>query len=212
MKSAFTFLLKAIVYKNEALVVLSSGASLGLTYYIDKLLIDTEIKYIILPMVVSIVGFAFFFLFILLDFGTGIYASSVVNARKENPEKNYIKSYKLWRTIWKVAGVVLICALLGVLTIFTEIIDSTYFYYFFLGSQTMIWLLACLFEFHSVGENIEKFSGSKPDIFGYLDKILEMLQLRFLESVNTIIKRKVEKIEESEENEKSDENETTTNN
>ena len=208
MKSALTFLLKAIVYKNEALVVLSSGASLGLTYYIDKLLIDTEIKYIILPMVVSIVGFAFFFLFILLDFGTGIYASSVVNARKENPEKNYIKSYKLWRTIWKVAGVVLICALLGVLTIFTEIIDSTYFYYFFLWSQTMIWLLACLFEFHSVGENIEKFSGSKPDIFGYLDKILEMLQLRFLESVNTIIKRKVEKIEESEENEKSDENET----
>ena len=196
MKSALTFLLKAIVYKNEALVVLSSGASLGLTYYIDKLLIDTEIKYIILPMVVSIVGFAFFFLFILLDFGTGIYASSVVNARKENPEKNYIKSYKLWRTIWKVAGVVLICALLGVLTIFTEIIDSTYFYYFFLWSQTMIWLLACLFEFHSVGENIEKFSGSKPDIFGYLDKILEMLQLRFLESVNTIIKRKVEKIEE----------------
>ena len=189
-------------------MVLSSGASLGLTYYIDKLLINTEIKYIILPVVVSIVGFAFFFLFILLDFGTGIYASSVANARKENPEKNYIKSYKLWRTIWKVTGVILICALLGVLTIFTEIIDSTYFYYFFLWSQTMIWLLACLFEFHSVGENIEKFSGSKPEIFGYLDKILEMLQLRFLESVNTIIKRKVEKIEESEENEKSDENET----
>ena len=114
MKSALTFLLKAVVYKNEALVVLSGGTSVGLTYYIDKILIDTEIKYIILPAVVSIVGFAFFFLFILLDFGTGVYASSVVNARKENPEKNIIKSYKLWRTIWKVAGVVLICSLLGV--------------------------------------------------------------------------------------------------
>ena len=61
MKSAITFLLKAIVYKNEALVVLSGGTSVGLTYYIDKILIDTEIKYIILPVVVSIVGFAFFF-------------------------------------------------------------------------------------------------------------------------------------------------------
>ena len=76
----------------------------------------------------------------------------------------------------------------------------------------MIWLLACLFEFHSVGENIEKFSGSKPEIFGYLDKILERLQLRFLESVNTVIRKKVEKLEEQEEINKQDENETTTNN
>ena len=212
MKSAITFLLKAVVYKNEALVVLSGGTSVGLTYYIDKLLIDTEIKYIILPAVVSIVGFAFFFLFILLDFGTGVYASSVVNSRKENPEKNFIKSYKLWRTIWKVAGVILICALLGVLTVFTEIIDSQYFYYFFLWSQTMVWVLACLFEFHSVGENIEKFSGSKPEIFSYLDRVLEALQLRFLESVNTVIRKKVNKLEEEEETDKQDENETTTNN
>ena len=204
--------MKAIVYKNEALVVVSGGTSIGLTYYTDKILIDTEIKYIILPAVVSIVGFAFFFLFILLDFVTGVYASSVVNSRKENPEKNIIKSYKLWRTIWKMGGVMLICSLLGVLTIFTEIIDSQYFYYFFLWSQTMVWVLACLFEFHSVGENIEKFSGSKPEIFSYLDRVLETLQLRFLESVNAVIRKKVEKLEEQEEINKQDENETTSNN
>ena len=81
-----------IAYKNGGLLILSSGVSVGFTYYLEKLLEGTEAKNIILPILVSMGGFVFFFLFIILDFITGVYASKRANQLSENPKKNVIKS------------------------------------------------------------------------------------------------------------------------
>ena len=187
LKTATNFILKMIAFKNGGLLVLSSGVSAGITYYIDRLLIGTDIKNIILPILVYMFGFTFFFLFIILDFMTGVYASKYLNSLKEVPDKNVIKSFKLYRTLWKVLGVMLINAVVCCLAIFSEIIDSNYFFLFFLWSQVTIWVMGCGFEFHSIGENIQDFSGSKPEIFGFLGKIVEKFQSNIFKKVDKLI-------------------------
>lgn len=212
-KILFTFLAKALIFKNEALAVFSTALSLGLTPYLNSLLVDTDMKNIILPVMVFIIGSTLFFLHCLLDFLTGIYASKVLNERKAVPDKSYIKSYKLWSTLWKMIGVNLFCSVLCIISVGLEIVDAGYFYYFFMYAQTAVWLLACGFEFHSVGENIGKYNDSVSPIFSFIDKLLNVFQLRFLSSVNSVIRRKVEEVENEKieplEPEKTEENETT---
>lgn len=208
-KTAINFLLKMIAYKNGGLLILSSGVSVGITYYLEKLLEGTEPKNIILPILVGMIGFVFFFLFIILDFITGIYAAKIANQLSEKPKKNIIKSYKLYRTLWKVLGVVLLNSLICALTIFSEIIQSNYFYVFALWSQVTVWVMACGFEFHSIGENIEKFSGNKPDIFLFLDKIIDRLQANIFKKLDRIIMKDEREEEEINQNTTSDENNET---
>ena len=43
--------------------------------------------------------------------------------------------------------------------------------------------MASGFEFHSIGENIEKRTGNKPEIFGFYDKVLEVVQRKAIAKV-----------------------------
>ena len=83
-------------------------------------------------------------------------------------------------------GVLLLTTLVALLVLFTEIIKSSYAYNFTIWALVVIWVLASLFEFHSVGKNIEKRTGSKPEIFGFMDKILDAIQRRALRKIDTV--------------------------
>ena len=146
----------------------------------DTLLKNTEFKNLVVPIVVQISGFTVFFLFVILDFVTGIY-----EARKKG-KKNYFETERLYRTIWKMLGVLLLTTLVALLVLFTEIIKSSYAYNFTIWALVVIWVLASLFEFHSVGKNIEKRTGSKPEIFVFMDKILDAIQRRALRKIDTV--------------------------
>ena len=69
------------------------------------------------------------------------------------------------------------------LCLFTEIIDGEYSYYFTIWALVTVWLMASGFEFHSIGENIEKRTGNKPEIFGFYDKVLEVVQRKAIAKV-----------------------------
>ena len=43
--------------------------------------------------------------------------------------------------------------------------------------------MASGFELHSIGENIEKRTGNKPEIFGFYDKVLEVVQRKAIAKV-----------------------------
>ena len=123
------------------------------------------------------------FLFVLLDLFTGLNAAKYLNTISPRPQKNFIKSYKLYRTLWKVLGVLLLNTMITFLCLFTEIIDGEYSYYFTLWALVTVWLMASGFEFHSIGENIEKRTGNKPEIFGFYDKVLEVVQRKAIAKV-----------------------------
>lgn len=185
-KTAFAFLGKIFGFKKGALSLISAATSTSIVYYLDTILQGTETKRLVLPIFVHIFGFIFFFLFVLLDLFTGLQKAKYLNTISARPQKNFVKSYKLYRTLWKVLGVLLLNTMITTLCLFTEIIDGGYSYYFTLWSLVTVWLMASGFEFHSIGENILKRTGNKPEIFGFFDAILTVVQKKAIGKVEQV--------------------------
>ena len=185
IKTVFSFFWKIITFKKGSSLILSSIISsvfmITANPIFDTLLKNTEFKNIVVPIVVQISGFTVFFLFVILDFVTGI-SFAIYEARKKG-KKNYFETERLYRTIWKMLGVLLLTTLVALLVLFTEIIKSSYAYNFTIWALVVVWVLASLFEFHSIGENIEKRTGNKPEIFGFYDKVLEVVQRKAIAKV-----------------------------
>ena len=165
---------------------MSAATSTSIVYYLDAILQGTETKRLALPIFVHIFGFIFFFLFVFFDLFTGLHAAKYLNTISAHPQKNFIKSYKLYRTLWKVLGVLLLNTMITTLCLFTEIIGGEYSYYFTLWALVTVWLMASGFEFHSIGENIEKRMGNKPEIFGFFDAILTVVQKKAIGKVEQV--------------------------
>ena len=185
IKTVFSFFWKIITFKKGSSLILSSIISsvfmITANPIFDTLLKNTEFKNLVVPIVVQISGFTVFFLFVILDFVTGI-SFAIYEARKKG-KKNYFETERLYRTIWKMLGVLLLTTLVALLVLFTEIIKSSYAYNFTIWALVVVWVLASLFEFHSIGENIEKRTGNKPEIFGFYDKVLEVVQRKAIAKV-----------------------------
>ena len=202
IKTVFSFFWKIITFKKGSSLILSSIISsvfmLTANPIFDTLLKNTEFKNLVVPIVVQISGFTVFFLFVILDFVTGI-SFAIYEARKKG-KKNYFETERLYRTIWKMLGVLLLTTLVALLVLFTEIINSSYAYNFTIWALVVIWVLASLFEFHSVGKNIEKRTGSKPEIFGFMDKVLDKIQRRTLKEIDkaNVLNEKADEVEEIE--------------
>ena len=186
IKVAGSFIGKLFLFKKGSLVLVSSALSAGTLFYINEMLKGTEVRHLVIPIFTHIVGFCFFFLFVLLDLATGLWNAKHQNEISAKPQKNYIKSHKLYRTFWKSLGVLLFTSLIMFLCLFTEIIDSEYMYAFTLWALVTVWLMASGFEFHSIGENIEKRTGNKPEIFGFYDKVLEVVQRKAIAKVEQV--------------------------
>ena len=188
IKTVLLFIWKIITFKKGSALIFSSIFSsiflITANPIFDTLLTNTEFKNIVVPIIVQVSGFTVFFLFVILDFVTGI-SVAIHDARKQG-KKNYFETERLYRTIWKMLGVLLLTTLVALLVLFTEIINSSYAYNFTIWALVVIWVLASLFEFHSVGKNIEKRTGSKPEIFGFMDKILDAIQRRALKKIDTV--------------------------
>lgn len=173
-KVAKATLLKLIFYKNGALLLVNGSVSAGVTYYISELIHGVEIKKLVLPIVVYVFGFLVFFLFSLIDLVTGLQNAKYQNSILPVPEKTYIKSYKLWRTMWKGLGITVFALMAMLVCLFSAIMKGEYTYYVTVWVLVLVWLMASSFEFHSIGENIEKRTGGKPAFFTFFEGILNI--------------------------------------
>ena len=59
-------------------------------------------------------------------------------------------------------------------------------YAFTLWALVTVWIMASGFEFHSIGENIMKRTGNKPEIFGFFDTILIVVQKKAIGKVEQV--------------------------
>ena len=78
--------------------------------------------------------------------------------------------------MWKGLGVTMFSFLAMLVCIFTEIIDGNYTYMVALWFLVTVLLMACAFEFHSIGENIEKRTGEKPAFFTLIERLTNVAQ------------------------------------
>lgn len=179
-KVALSFVFKIFTFKQGSLLLLSVGISAFLTKYLSMLMDDTDTKLVIIPVVLQFVSFILFFLFTMMDLVTGIQASY----HRKKIGCPVIKSYKLWRTLWKMLGIKLITFMLMLLAIFLEITDFEYGYWATTWFLTVVWLMANGFEFYSIGENLQNSDRKKPSIFVFWDKALEAIQRKAIKKID----------------------------
>lgn len=200
---AFNFIVKILTFKKGALLLLSASLSCIVTYilsittattdsHINTSIVQTilkgvDLRDVILTATVEIMFFTFFMLFTTVDLITGIQNALYFNSIEKEPLplKEVIESNKLWRTFWKSFGVSVLTLMLTGLAIFMLLVKSYTPYWFMLWSLVCFWLMACGFEFYSIGENLAKRNnGNKPPIFGFVDKILEALQRKAINKID----------------------------
>lgn len=177
IKVGISFIGKLFEYKNGALFLVSGGVSSGVVYYLTELAKGTETKNLVLPILVFIFGFFVYFTFSLIDLLTGLWNAKYQNSILAKPRDSYIKSYKLYRTMWKGLGITMFAFMVMLVCMFTELIDGNYSYYFALWALVTVWLMASAFEFHSIGENIEKRTGEMPEFFRFIEKVTSAAQV-----------------------------------
>ena len=177
IKVGISFIGKLFAYKNGALFLVSGGVSSGVVYYLTELAKGTETKNLVLPILVFIFGFFVYFTFSLIDLLTGLWNAKYQNSILAKPRDSYIKSYKLYRTMWKGLGITMFAFMIMLVCMFTELIDGNYSYYFALWALVTVWLMASAFEFHSIGENIEKRTGEMPEFFRFIEKVTSAVQV-----------------------------------
>lgn len=186
--TAFAFILNIFTFKKGAGFLLSLFLSIPLTISTTEIfgtvLKNTEVKNLVVPIFVEVAGFTLYFLFNLADFGAGIWFA-ISHAKRYNL-KNFFENEKLYKTLWKMLGVLLLTILIMFIAILSEIIGATYAHKFFIFALTLVLTLACLYEFRSIGKNIEKRTGSKPEIFGFMDKVLDRIQRRTLKEIDNV--------------------------
>ena len=167
-------------------MILSSFLSLFITISTSELftavLKNTEVKNLVLPIFVEVGGFTLYFLFNIADFGAGLWFA-ISNAQKTKTN-GFFEKDKLYKTLWKMLGVLLLTILIMFIAILSEIIGASYSYKFFVFALALVLTLACLYEFRSIRKNIEKRTGSKPDIFFFMDKVLNAIQKRTLKEID----------------------------
>ena len=175
---------KAVFFKKGSLIALSLPLSVGLISSFELLLKNVDPFDMVLP-IISITGcLAMYFLFFLVDFVWGLSAAKYEG--KENPD--WVESDKLYNSIGKIGGVILIDVLLLAIIIFLVIISFTKISVALLLITVMLNILAISYEIHSIGENIKRRTGEKPKFFAFFDNITTILEKTILSKINNLIK------------------------
>lgn len=139
-------------------------------------------KELYLPIVISGLSFSFFMVVFFVDFFSGIAAS-----RAENPNSNFIKSKLLWSSVWKLVGVSVINLFLMIFTFTFLVMDMGVLHYAFVSMIPMFMILAISYEIHSIGENIERMYGKKPDYFNFIQKLSAFIEKRIFEKIKNLL-------------------------
>lgn len=180
---SINFVYKIIASTNGKALATGGTISAAAIAFFKKLTVNAQEQNLIVIILCEAVFILLFFFFLFIDYITGVKAAKFENQLKENPSKDWKKSDKLYRTIWKFFGVLMISFIVSFTAFISEIIDSVIMWPL-LWALVVFWVLACSFEFHSIGENIKRWSGSKPPIFEFWDKITRALENRAINKVS----------------------------
>ena len=163
MNGSNNYLEKILDFHNGALFVIALAPSFGITQLFNLIFEGVEQKELIMPLVVVAFGVFAFFVLYLADFILGISA-----ARKQDIE---ITSSKLWESFWKCFAVVILmfCMLIFCFLFIALKLDSLYKTFLYL--MVVFSIIFCLYEFASIGKNLETIYGKKPKLFTFFETI-----------------------------------------
>lgn len=180
----FGMITKAATFQNGSLAILAGFAAPPLTEFIDLIMGDTPLRDILMPFVIAAISFIIYLLAYGLDFWSGIKAAKA----EANGKPGYIKSDKLWSSIYKLVAILIIMFALCVFAFVFAILDVNLIYKFFLYSIAAVGIMAFLFDMHSVGENYKGRFKSKPRLFEWLDDRTKDINEAFASKIKNLFK------------------------
>ncbi len=163
---------KATAYKKGSLVLMSLPMSVGVWKSIQLLVKDVEMFDLILP-IISITGCVMiYFVFWATDFSWGLLASK----HEANGDKDWIKSDKLYNSLGKMGGILLVNFLMLSVILFLVVLAYVKMSVGLLFISVLINVLTILYEVHSIGENIKRRTGNKPKFYTFFDSFTNVLE------------------------------------
>lgn len=189
-KIALITIIKLFSFKKGSLFIGSSllaiPSTIGVNFYLDNFHKNYEVDKILISLVIWI-GFTFIFSFFSFgDLVTGVQAALFLNKEKKDPEsvREVIKSKKMWATIWKGFAVFMITAMLCFASVVAVLLKSDIIYFAAIYMLCTFSIMACGFEFYSIGENTAKMNnGKKKEIYVFFGKLLSIIENRIIKRV-----------------------------
>ncbi len=166
------FILKAGAFKSGALMGVSIPLTFGYLKIWNTLFKGVPEYDLVLAVAAVCLCFGFYLLFWITDFAWGLIASKHENKGKPG----WVKSNKLYSSLGKFGAVALVDTSLLALTLFLLVAKLESASKFVLFITVFITFLAMLFEFHSIGENIERKTGKKPPLYTFFERLAVLLE------------------------------------
>ena len=192
----FEFVRKAFSFEHSALIPHSLGLAAMFTDIAQKyvrprvqvvevllnIFSEEVIRGLILTFFVFIAGLGMYIIVFSFDFITGMKASRREHLISAGTPKGYVKSDKLWSSVWKFFAVIVISSILTTFSCILVLIDQSTLHQGGMLITLFFFFMVISFDFHSIGENQERRFGKKPAFYGRLDwffqKIGDLLMLR----------------------------------
>lgn len=178
MITLFSILKKAFLYKNGALSFISFSCGGFISIVSDEIMSEVAIRDLIIPMVITLIGMIMYFCFFFLELYTGIVSIKKKYGKKWNKEK------EVYKRIWKALGVSFLMIFMMFFMIASVVVKNELLYYPVAFLSYSIIMLVVLFEFQMVGNNIQSYAPPKPGIFIFMDRVLDLAQLKILSKLN----------------------------
>jgi hypothetical protein len=163
-----SYLIKTLDFHSGALLLISLAPSWGITKLFNLIFEGVEQKELIMPLVVVALGIFAFFIVYMVDFTLGISAS-----RKKEIE---ITSSKFWESFWKFFSVTMLMFCMVIFCFLFIALDLITFYKTFLYLTVVFNIILCLYEFQSIGKNLEIIYGKKPRFFTFFENVSRIVE------------------------------------
>lgn len=182
----FSLVKKAFTHHGGALVILSAPGAFGVREFVAMILEGTKLRDLVMPLTLFALLMLAYVIVSMVDFYTGISASKKEHIISTGSPRGYIQSDKLWSSVWKFLGVLLIASILTLFTLVFAIMSMSSLYNVFLMGIVFFYLSVILFDLHSIGENQFRRYGHKPKIYVLLDRASTVIQDGFLKKIGKL--------------------------
>ena len=189
------FLKRVFTYQNGALIPFSLALSAVTARLTDEITIriqaleafkkifSSEITHdLVICFLIFLVGMGMYIAVFVFDFITGMLASRKEHLILTGTTTGFVKSDKLWSSVWKFFAVIVISSILTLFSAILVIINQDVLHQGGRLLTIFFFFMVISFDLHSIGENQERRFGKKPEFYQKLDqffkKIGDLLMLR----------------------------------
>lgn len=185
--NTFSLIKKAFSFHDGALVLISAPSAWGASKIVQELTENVEIKSIIQPLMAFGTLTVLYILVSIFDFYTGLRASKKEQINAFGSSKDYVKSEKLWSSVWKFSGVMMVGSILSVFSLLFALTEMEKLNYTFLVAIIAFYFIVISFDIYSIGENQKRRYGNKPEFYNFIEQIAVVLRVGIINRIKRLI-------------------------